>query len=263
MTHFVKPKSKVDLNAKKLCATVYGNAKTFHMLPKQLSKEKCSLKPGKLRLTFSLILNYTKDGELIDKWIGKGYIKSACRLTYEQAENIIENKKNIENIKIYNNFNCEQVEKVVNELNNLSNKIWQMKNKKGRYTFSNEKLEFEMNYETHKPISLYMSKQLKAHCLVETFMCAANETVANFLNEKFKNGGTLVRRHLNTKDLVSKLHICKALRISSNFAKLNFNEFINYISTFVNKQTQILVMNYLVQNTEKSMFIFLMFYYIL
>lgn len=59
------------------------------MLPQTLAKEKCSLKPGQLRLTFSVVMKYSPDGEFLDLWVGKGYIRSACRLTYEQADVIL------------------------------------------------------------------------------------------------------------------------------------------------------------------------------
>lgn len=162
------------------------------------------------------------------------------------------NLDKLRNMQVYGNFHPSTVAQTVTGLHAISRKIWDAKTKNGRFSMNNEKLAFELNEETHRPLKVSLSKTLQSHRLVETFMCAANEAVAVFLNKNLPNGGTLLRRHLNDKNLTPKLQICKVLNLPQNLANLDFNEFLNHIPSKIKP----LATNFLIKSTEKSMFYF-------
>lgn len=83
VTHFVKPNSLVDREAKKRGTAVHLVDRTCAMLPPKLFAEVCSLTPGEERLTFSVVFSvdpHTGAAAEGDTWIGKSIIKSGGKV---------------------------------------------------------------------------------------------------------------------------------------------------------------------------------------
>ena len=93
VSHFVQPGTALDREAYVRGTSVYLPDRVLPMLPEQLSNGVCSLNPGKDRLAFSVMLKVDKDGKVIERWFAKSMIRSALRLTYEQAFAVMENRK--------------------------------------------------------------------------------------------------------------------------------------------------------------------------
>lgn len=92
ITHFVKPSSLVDREAKKRGTGVYLMNRTVNMLPSRISSEICCLSPGEERYTFSVVFKVNPDtGRVLeeDTWIGKAIIKSSGKLSYDEVDAII------------------------------------------------------------------------------------------------------------------------------------------------------------------------------
>ena len=64
VTHFVKPGTELDEEAKRRCTTIYLIQEAIPMLPRLLSETLCSLNEGVDRLAFSCIWNMTPDGKV-------------------------------------------------------------------------------------------------------------------------------------------------------------------------------------------------------
>lgn len=60
------------------------------MLPDLLSSDLCSLREGVDRLAFSVIWNLSSDASVIDTKFCKSIIRSSGALTYEAAQNRID-----------------------------------------------------------------------------------------------------------------------------------------------------------------------------
>lgn len=91
IAHFVKGNSLVDREAKKRGTAVYLVDRVMNMLPTRVSTELCSLVPGEDRLTVSVVFKADPTTGIVDDdvWIGKGIIKSAGRLDYEQVNALV------------------------------------------------------------------------------------------------------------------------------------------------------------------------------
>lgn len=92
VTHFVKPSSLVDREAKKRGTGVYLMNRTVNMLPSRISSEICCLSPGEERYTVSVVFKVNPDtGRVLeeDTWVGKSIIKSSGKLSYDEVDNII------------------------------------------------------------------------------------------------------------------------------------------------------------------------------
>ena len=66
----------------------------MNMLPPRVSTELCSLVPGEDRLTVSVVFKANPETGAIDDdvWIGKGVIKSAGRLGYDEVNSVLTGK---------------------------------------------------------------------------------------------------------------------------------------------------------------------------
>jgi VacB/RNase II family 3'-5' exoribonuclease len=103
VSHFVKPGSLVDLEAKLRTTSVYLVHRVIPMLPRILCENLCSLNPGVERLAFSVFFYIKKDGTVLwDRKIRKykSIIKSCAKLSYDIVNKMIEGSvKSIEEIE--------------------------------------------------------------------------------------------------------------------------------------------------------------------
>jgi protein SSD1 len=89
VTHFVKPNSLVDREAKKRGTAVHLINRFCALLPPKLSSEICSLSPKEDRLTVSVVFHvHPHTGAVAegDIWIGKGIVQSGGRLSLSQMD---------------------------------------------------------------------------------------------------------------------------------------------------------------------------------
>ncbi len=93
VSHYVKPGSHLDKEAYLRCNSTYFPGTCIPMLPEELSNELCSLKPKVVRLTQSVLAEYSPSGDLLKYEIKRTAIKSQKRFTYKEALQVLEGKK--------------------------------------------------------------------------------------------------------------------------------------------------------------------------
>ncbi|PCH70005.1 MAG: ribonuclease R [Bacteroidetes bacterium] len=179
VAHYVIEGSILDKEAYKRGTSVYLVDRVVPMLPEKLSNVVCSLRPHEDKLCFSAIFEINKQAEVLNSWFGKTLIHSDNRFTYEQAQDVIDNKdKN-------NPFTKE-----IQVLNDLAKKLRDKRIREGSIVFDSEEVKFKLD-EKKKPIGVYTNKMQDSNHLVEDFMLLANRKVAEFIY-KLKSGS---RKH--------------------------------------------------------------------
>ena len=91
VAQFVPPGSPLFHEALKRGATIYLPERTIPMLPRVISEEAASLKAGEERPAVSFLIELDPDGEIVSSRIVRTVIKVARRLTYEEADALLEN----------------------------------------------------------------------------------------------------------------------------------------------------------------------------
>ena len=86
---YVKENDLVDIAAKNRGNSYYFPEKVFHMLPKILSTDLCSLLPNKKRLALTLKIELDEKCAIIDYSFFESIIKSNKRFTYREASDIL------------------------------------------------------------------------------------------------------------------------------------------------------------------------------
>ena len=174
-SHYLQEGTVLDQEAYAKSTSVYLVDRALPMLPDVLSGDICSLKPNSDRLTFSVVFKIDPSKlKIVDTWVGKTVIHSDHRFTYEDAQEILDNK---------NGIYYEEL----NELNQLAIQIRKKRFTSGSIGFESTEYRFELDPVTGKPLEVKEKIRIDTHLLIEEYMLLANKAVAEFIHQKEKN----------------------------------------------------------------------------
>lgn len=193
VSHYVKPGSPVDKEARDRGTSVYLVDRTVPMLPEKLCNKLCSLRPYEEKLTFSAVFELSPRADVKSRWIGRTVICSDHRFTYDEAQEYIEAD---------GNPSGDSLMEAVRTLNDLALKLKAKSRRAGAIDFDRPEMKVEVD-EEGRPINVYEKVSKEANWLVEQFMLLANRTVAEFVATDGKMNG-LVRK--NAKTFVYRIH---------------------------------------------------------
>ena len=179
VSHYVKPGSALDAEAKERGTSVYLVDRTIPMLPEVLSNDLCSLVPHKDRLTMSAIFEIDKNAKVKSEWFGKTVIHSQKRFTYEEAEESIKKAS-------------APLHKELAILNGLAKKLTKERFAQGAISLEQEEVKFILDKDG-TPTKVIKKERGDSNKLIEEFMLLANKKVAEVLSpKKDKNGKSIV-----------------------------------------------------------------------
>ena len=187
VTHYVRPGSVVDEEARSRGTSVYLVDRTVPMLPEKLCNKLCSLRPNEEKLTFSAVFEITPLGRVASQWFGKTVIYSDHRFAYEEAQAIIEAgpKASHEGVP-------ETVKDAVLILNSLAAKLRKKRFASGAISFERPEMKVEVD-EKGRPVNVYQKVTAEANWLIEEFMLLANRSVAEFVATGCKGIGVSLK----------------------------------------------------------------------
>ena len=186
VSHYVKPSTILDKEAYNRATSIYLVDRVIPMFPEKLSNKVCSLRPNEDKLTFSAVFNFNKKGEINNSWFGRTIIKSNKRFSYQEAQEIIETKKNIiskKNSLTGKEYKVDQsiVEAIIT-LDDIAKKIRDKREKNGSINFNRTEVGFILDKEKN-PKEIYFKQSADSNKLIEEFMLIANKKVAELFNE--------------------------------------------------------------------------------
>ncbi|KAL4241972.1 DIS3-like exonuclease 2 [Abortiporus biennis] len=194
VSHFVKPNTALDRDARKRATSVYLVQRAVPMLPPTLSEQLCSLLPGQDRLAFSVIYTLTKEAKIVKKWFGKTIVKSATKLKYDTAQAVIEGKA-LGDTPVIPEHNAADIEHDIKNLNDLAKQLRSRRLQAGCLNNETMRLTFKLD-ESGLPIDCEPYNHSDANDLVEEFMLLTNISVAQQVAVHFPEQA-LLRRHDN------------------------------------------------------------------
>ena len=226
VSHYVKPDSSLDKEAFERGTSVYLVDRVIPMLPEKLSNGLCSLRPNEDKLCFAAVFELDSKANVLTQWFGKTIIHSDKRFSYEDAQEILENKTG------------EYSEELL-KLNELAYVLREQKFKHGAISFETTEIKFNLD-DQGKPIGVYVKERKDAHKLIEDYMLLANRRVAEFIAKKGKGKQKLT--------FVYRSHDAPNELILQNFAQfaLKFGYKINTTSDREIARS----LNYLMEDVE-------------
>lgn len=175
VSHYVKPGSMLDDEARERGTSVYLVDRTIPMLPEILSNDLCSLVPRQDRLTMSAIFIIDKNSNVKEEWYGRTIIHSKKRFSYEEAEEAIKKQS-------------APLHKELFVLNNLAKKLTKKRFADGAISLEQEEVKFVLGPEG-KPIKVIKKTRGDSNKLIEEFMLLANRKVAEVIGRAIEKNG--------------------------------------------------------------------------
>ncbi|MFW6348201.1 MAG: ribonuclease R, partial [Cyclonatronaceae bacterium] len=176
VTHYIPSGNALDASAVERGTSVYLVDRVIPMLPEKLSNGVCSLRPDEDKMTYSCFMELTPGGEVVNYSIEETAIRSSHRLTYEQAQEIIEGKPH------------DTLSGPIKLLVTLTDRLTEKRFEENAIDFNNPEPKFILD-EDGVPVEVVLKKRIKAHRLIEECMLAANRTVAEHVEQLRKQSG--------------------------------------------------------------------------
>lgn len=175
VTHYVKEGSPLDKEALKRATSVYLVDRVIPMLPRRLSNGICSLNPKVDRLTMTCMMEIDQNGGVVDHEIFESVIKTNERMIYTDVSDILEDVDRPE-LKAY-----EYLFDTFKAMEELSLILRKKRERRGAIDFNFPEAKIIVD-ENGKPIEIKRSERRIANRIIEEFMLAANETVAEHMH---------------------------------------------------------------------------------
>ena len=171
VSHFVEEDGYLDKEALKRGTSVYLLNRVIPMLPKVLSNGVCSLNEGEDRLTLSCFMEIDSSGNVVSHEIRESVIRSRARMVYDDVSDILENEDE-ELIRKYA-FLYDELKK----MGKLAVILRHKRKQQGSLDFDLPEAEILLDADEN-PAEIRPAERRTANRMIEEFMLAANETVA-------------------------------------------------------------------------------------
>ena len=179
VTHYVKPGSLTEKEAKQRATSVYLVDRVVPMLPERLSNHICSLNPSEDKLTYAAVFEMNDKAEVLSEWFGRTIINSNRRFSYTEAQKVIDTGEG-------------DLKDEILVCHDLAQKLRAKRFAAGAFYFEKIEVQFDLD-ENGKPLGIKFRDMGTANQLIEEFMLLANRHVAEYIGKKLK-GKTFVYR---------------------------------------------------------------------
>jgi ribonuclease R len=176
VSHFAPIGSELDREARRRATSVYLPQRVLPMFPELLSNGLASLQEGKVRYVKSAHIEYTPQGQKVSARFANGVIRVHKRFTYEQVMAILDNaeqKKDNSNVD-------PDILAMLLRMRELALMLLARRRKAGALELNMPEIDLE--YDGQGRVSgAHFAKHDLSHQIIEEFMLAANESVAQHL----------------------------------------------------------------------------------
>ena len=173
VSHYVRPGSALDEEARRRANSVYLVNGVIPMLPQRLSDDLCSLRPREQRLTYSAFVRIGPEGRIGTARFARSVIFSRHRLTYQEAQ-----------LRLHR--------PAADDLDRFLQGAWTFASALRQRRFATGALDLDFPElrvlldERGRPHRIEKESSDESHQLIEEFMLLANEAVARHLNREHR-----------------------------------------------------------------------------
>ena len=171
VSHYVKKDTVLDLEARHRGNSVYLVDRVLPMFPKEISNGICSLNEKEEKLTFSCEMEIDLKGDVVNYEVYKSVIKSVHRMTYKDVNAILDGDKDLIN-------EYSDIYEMLKQMLELSKILRAKKFTRGSIDFELPELKVVLDEDNNKVEKVLLRDRGEGERIIEDFMIAANETVA-------------------------------------------------------------------------------------
>lgn len=173
VTHYIQEDSPLDKEALKRGTSVYLVDRVIPMIPHKLSNGICSLNQGEDRLALSCIMEIDFSGNIIAHRISETLINVDRRMSYTAVKEILEDKNEVVRQE-YQGFIV-----MFESMKELADILRKSRSDRGSIDFDLPETKIILD-ENGNPVEIKPYERNSATKIIEDFMLAANETVAEY-----------------------------------------------------------------------------------
>lgn len=177
VSHFVKSGSRIDKAARERGTSVYLPDRVIPMLPEVLSNGLASLQEGRTRYTMSALLQFDDQGRRTHAEFARTAIRVDKRFTYEQAYEVMQNpERAVAGV-------TDEVRGLVAEMLRLALILRKRRMAHGALELVMPDVEVDLD-DQGRVVGAHLAPDDESHQVIEEFMLAANEAVAEHLDSR-------------------------------------------------------------------------------
>ncbi|MBI3461689.1 MAG: ribonuclease R [Planctomycetes bacterium] len=177
VSHFVRTGSALFRTARQRGTSVYLPDRVLPMLPELISNSLASLQQGKVRYTKSALLEYDREGMLLDVEIVRSAIKVTKRLDYETVTRIYESPA------AFQGKLSAKVRALLERMRELALVLRRRRHDQGSLELSMPEVKIDLDDDGRVIGAHYVPHDI-SHQIIEEFMLAANVAVARHLKDR-------------------------------------------------------------------------------
>ena len=184
VSHFVPLRTPLDDEAYARGTSVYLPDRVIPMLPEIISNNLASLQPHRIRYCMTAVIEFNKDGVPIATTMHRGVIRSAHRFTYEEIDDYLADDSHWEKQLPPDVFT------LVRDMHTLAMKLRRRRMKAGSINLVLPEVRIDLD-DDGRVAGASVTENTESHQVIEEFMLAANEAVAQYMVDR---GLNLLRR---------------------------------------------------------------------
>ncbi|WP_142828883.1 ribonuclease R [Planococcus soli] len=171
VSHYVTEGSAIDREAYDRATSIYLTDRVIPMIPHRLSNGICSLNPQVDRLTLSCEMIFNDQGEVVSHDIFQSVINTSARMTYTDVYEILEQ----DNQELKEKYS--ELVPMFELMKELAEVLRTKRMRRGAIDFDFKESKVLVD-ENGYPTDVVVRERTVSERLIEEFMLAANETVA-------------------------------------------------------------------------------------
>lgn len=172
VANYVQENSALDREAYERGTSVYLADRVIPMLPHRLSNGICSLNAGKERLAMSCRMEIDRKGTILSHEVAESVICVDRRMSYREVQKILERSETDEQTEL-----PESLVRMLDQMAELAKLLHEKRRRRGSIDFHFPEAKVVLD-EEGVPLEIRAYEQNEATNLIEEFMLAANETIA-------------------------------------------------------------------------------------
>ncbi|MCD2256877.1 ribonuclease R [Agrilactobacillus fermenti] len=177
VSYYVTEGSPLDHEAFDRGTSVYLADRVVPMIPFRLSNGICSLNPDEERLAMTCDMEIDERGKVVNSDVYPSVIKSHARMTYNNVNKIL----NHEDPELETKYaDLVPMFELMAELHKI---LFDMRHRRGAIDFEDAEAQIIVDENSH-PIDIVLRERGTSERMIESFMLAANETVAETWNKR-------------------------------------------------------------------------------
>lgn len=177
VSHFVPENSPLDREAYDRGNSVYLPDRVIPMLPEIISNSLASLQPEKVRFTLSALMEFTAEGIRVNTELCISAIQSNKRFAYEQIDEYLadpEPWRQKLSVKVFD---------LLGRMQRLARILRERRMKRGALELSMPEVKIDLDKDG-RVSGAHVTPNTESHQIIEEFMLAANEAVAETLRDR-------------------------------------------------------------------------------